>query len=98
MIEAGISLCISPPGVVTVTPPRAEATGLRPGDPVVDRGCREIGLCGPLLEPEEDLRLIKAISTVGSGLYGNNIQTNVNTFYSVQCYRIWVWSLQKYLT
>ncbi len=29
---------------------------------------REMGLWGPLLELEDDLRLIKAISTVGSGL------------------------------
>lgn len=30
--------------------------------------CRQTGLWEPLLELEEDLRLMKAISTVGSGL------------------------------
>lgn len=75
-IWVGFILGINPPGIVTATPPKASGLSW---ELVVDRGCREIGLCGPLLEPEEDLRLINAISTVGSGLCGHHIQTTLNT-------------------
>lgn len=71
-IGVGLSLGIIPPERVTGTPPRASGLSW---DPVVDNGCSEMGLCGPLLEPEEDLRLINAISTVGSGLCGHYKQS-----------------------
>lgn len=48
-----------------VTPVRASGLSWDPG---LGMGCSEMGLWGPLLDPEEDLRLINAISTVGSGL------------------------------
>lgn len=72
-IGVGLILGISPPGMVTGTPPRASGLSW---EPVVDSGCREMGLCGPLLEPEEDRRLINAISTVGSGLSGHHMPCN----------------------
>lgn len=79
-IGVGLILGTTPPSIVTVTPPRASGLSW---EPVVDKGCREMGLCGPLLEPEEDRRLINAISTVGSGLCAYHIQSTLNTFYNV---------------
>lgn len=77
-VGVGLILGISPPGMVIVTPPRVSGLSW---EPVVNSGCREMGLCGPLLEPEEDRRLINAISTVGSGLSGYHMQSALKTFY-----------------